>query len=61
MSLAHVMILNDEMLKKDPHVVPEQTYLIILDINSVSCMDNNDKYNKQSRHIARQMMVKSAI
>ena len=31
---AHFRILNNELLNKDPDVVPEQAHIIILDIKS---------------------------
>ena len=36
-------------------MVPEEAPLIILDSNSDVCMDNNDKYTKHTRHIARRL------
>ena len=38
MALAHFRMLNNELLKKDPYVVPEQTPLVILDIKSAIFM-----------------------
>ena len=34
MALAHFIVLNNELLNKDPDVVPEQEYVIILDFKS---------------------------
>ena len=42
-------------MNKDPDMVPEEAPLIILDSNSDVCMDNNDKYTKHTRHIARRL------
>ena len=39
-------------MNKDPYVVPELAFLIILDINSDICMANNDKEIKPTRQIA---------
>ena len=48
------MLIN-ELLNKDPYIVTEEAPLIILDTNSAVCMDNNGKYTKQTRHIARRV------
>ena len=53
MSLAHLMIPNNEFLNKDPDAVPEQATIIILDKKSVICKDKNGKYTKQTRKISR--------
>ena len=55
MSLAHLRMLNNEFLKKDPYVVPEQLPLIILDRKSSICMANNGKDAKHTRHISRRI------
>ena len=55
MSLAHSRMLNNEFLKKNPDVVPEQAPLIILDGKSSICMADNDKDTKHTRHISRRM------
>ena len=49
--------LNHNLLNKDPYVVPEQTYLIILDSKSSIYMAKNGKYTKQTRHITRIMNI----
>ena len=55
MALAHFRIFIHELLNKDPHIVPEEDSLILLDINYAVCMDNNGKYTKHTRHIARKV------
>ena len=42
-------------MNKDPYVVPEQAYFIILDIKSAVCMSNNGKDTKHTRQISRIM------
>ena len=49
MDLAHFNMLNNELLKKYPYVVPEQAPLIILDIKPDICIDTNVKETKQTR------------
>ena len=53
MDLAHFRMLINELLNKDPDIVPEEAPLIILDIKSAVCVANNGKDTKQTRHIAR--------
>ena len=53
MALAYFSILINKLLNKDPDIVPEASPLIILYIKSTVCMDNNGKYTKNKRHIAR--------
>ena len=43
------------MLNKDPDIVPEETYLVILDGNSTMCIGNNGKDTKLTSHIARRI------
>ena len=50
MALAHFSMLNNEFLKKDPDVVPEQALHIILDSKSSICMADNGKDTKHTRH-----------
>ena len=52
MAISHFMVLNNELLNKDPHVVSEQLPLIILGIKSVVCMSNDGKETKYTRHIS---------
>ena len=40
MDLARFRKLNNELLNKDPYVVPEEVTLIILDDESAVCMTN---------------------
>ena len=58
MSPAQFNILNNELLKKYPDVVPEQSSLIILYIKSAICMANNVKDTKHTRNISRRMNLK---
>ena len=55
MALAHFRILNNELLNKDPDVVPEKPPLIILDSKSDICMSKNVKDTKRTRQISRRM------
>ena len=55
MALAHFRMLNNESLNKDLDVVQEQAPIIIVDIKSAMCMDNNGKGTKHTRHITRRM------
>ena len=56
MAVANVRILNHELLYKDPDMVPKQAPLIILDIKSAVCMDNNGKGTKHTINISRRML-----
>ena len=51
MALAHLRMLIDELLNKDPYIVTEEYYLIILYSKSSVCMDKNGKDTKHTRHI----------
>ena len=42
-------------MKKDPYIVSEEAYIIILNSNSDVCMSNNGKDTKHTRHISRRM------
>ena len=53
MALAHFRVLIHELLKKDSDIVPEEDPLLILDMKSAVCTDNNVKYTKETSHIAR--------
>ena len=57
MALIDAMILNNELMNKDPYVVPEQAPLIILYSKSDVCMKNNGKDTKHTRHISRRMKL----
>ena len=57
MALAHFININNDMVNKDPYVVPEQAPLIILYRKSALCMYNNGKDTKHTRHIVRRMHV----
>ena len=51
MILAHSRMINNELLNKDPNVLPEQAPLIILDRKLSVCVSNNSKYTKHTRKI----------
>ena len=51
MALAHLRMLIDELLNKDPYIVTEEYYLIISYSKSSVCMDKNGKDTKHTRHI----------
>ena len=55
MYLSHFRMLINELLNKDPDIVPEEAPLIILDIKSNVCMINNGKDNNHIRHIYREV------
>ena len=55
MALAHFRMLINELLNKDPDIVPEEYTLIVLDGKSAMCMAKNGKDTKHTRHIARRM------
>ena len=55
MALAHFRMLIHELLNEDPHIVPEEAPLIVLDSKSAMCMAKNGKDTKHTRHIARRM------
>ena len=51
MELEHYRILINELLNKDPYIVPEEAPLTILDSKSAVCMANHGKDNKYTRQI----------
>ena len=55
MALAHFRILIHELLNKDPYIVPEEAYLVVLEIKYAMCMDKNGKDTKHTKHIARKI------
>ena len=55
MALAHFRILINELLNKDPDIVPEESPLIVLDSKSDMCMSKSGKDTKHTRHIAKIM------
>ena len=55
MEFSHFIILNNELMNKDPYVVLLQEPLIILDIKSAVCMENNGKDTKHTRNVSRRM------
>ena len=54
-SLAHLSILYNELMDKDPEVVPEQAPLVLLDRKSSVCMAKSIKGTKHTIHIYRRM------
>ena len=55
MALAHFRMLINELLNKDPDIVPEKAPLILLDSKYSMLMAKNGKDTKHTRHIARRM------
>ena len=55
MALSHFRMLNDELLKKNTYVFPEQEPLIIFYSKSDVCMEKNGKNTKQTIHISIRM------
>ena len=55
MYLAHSRMLINELLNKDPYIVPEEAPPIILDRRSAVCMYNNGKDTKHTSHISRRV------
>ena len=55
MYLANFIMLNNELMKKDINLVPEQAPLIILDRKSSVFMYNDVKDTKHTRHISRRI------
>ena len=53
MALKHSSMLNNGLLNKDPYLILEQAFLIILDGKSAIRMDNNGKVTKNIRYISR--------
>ena len=54
-ALAHFRMLINELLNKDPDIVPEKSPIIILDSKSAVCMAKNGKDTNHTRHIARRV------
>ena len=55
MDLENFRMLINELLDKDPYVVPEESPIIILYSKSDVCMDNDGKDTKHTRQITRIM------
>ena len=51
MDLAHFRMLTNELLNKDPYIVPEEAPITILDSKSAVCMANNGKDTKHRSQI----------
>ena len=47
MASAHFRMLINELLNKDPDIVPEEAPLIVLDSKYAMCMANNVKDTKK--------------
>ena len=54
-ALAHSRRLINELLDKDPDIIPEEAPLIVLDSKSAMYMSKNGKDTKQNIHVARRM------
>ena len=52
-NLAHYRMLINELLNKDPCIVPEKYPLIVFDSKYAICMAENSKDTKHTRHISR--------
>ena len=52
MDLSHFRMLIHEFLSKYPDIVPEEAPLTVLNIKSATCIANNGKDTKHTRHIA---------
>ena len=50
--LAHFVMLNNELMNKDPNGVPDEAPLNILDSKSLMCIANNINDTKNTRYIA---------
>ena len=57
MALAHFRILIHELLNKDPVLLPEESPMIILDINSAVNMYRNGKDTNHTSHISRRLII----
>ena len=55
MALTHFRMLINELLNKDPDIVPKEAPLIVLDSKSAIRMANNGKDTKHTRHISRRI------
>ena len=55
MALVHFRMLINELLNKDPYIVPEEAPLIVLYSKSTMCMAKKIKDTKHTRRIARIM------
>ena len=54
-------MLNNQFLNKDPYVISTQETLIVLDIKSSVCMDNDDKDTKHNLRMTLIIHVLSFI
>ena len=53
MSPEYFRMTNNKLLNNVPYLVPEQAPLLILDIKSDICMDNNGEETKHTSHFSR--------
>ena len=53
MVLENLRMLSNELLNKDPDIVPEESPLIILDSKYDVCMAKSGKDTKHNRHICK--------
>ena len=54
-ALSYFRMLINELLNKDPYIVPEESPLIILDNKSDVWEENNGKDTKYTRHFSRRV------
>ena len=55
MDLSHFVMLINELLNKDPDIVPEEASFIFFDSKYDMCMAKNGKDTKHTRHIERRI------
>ena len=55
MDLANFRMLINELLNKDPDIVPKESHLIVLDSKPVMCMATTGMDTTQTREIPRKM------
>ena len=55
MALSHFRMLINDLLNKDPDIVPEEAPCFVLDSKSSMFVANNGKDIKHTRHIARRI------
>ena len=59
MDLAHFRMLINELLKKDPDIVPEEAPLVVLYSKSALCMDKNVKDTKHKILISMRVFLRN--
>ena len=55
MASAHLRMLINELLNKDPDIFPQEAPISILDSKSTVCIAKNGKYANHTRHIDRRL------